>query len=682
MLHDIAPMLAVLHETPFDDPNWIYEIKWDGYRAVAEVDGANSRLYSRNRTPFEETYRVVHQELCKLNGPAVLDGELVVVDAAGNASFQRIQNFQRQRDEHDLRYYVFDLLYLHGQDLRERPLLERKAILADWLVAQGEQQYIRYSDHIVGEGKAFFAIAEGNNLEGIMAKDGRSPYRTGQRSSEWRKLKTHHKQPVVVCGYTDPKGGRKWFGSLIMGVYDADGTLRHVGNAGSGYNDKTLQDIYQRLQPLRQETSPFDGSPNTKLAPTRWGGGGTANWVRPELVAEVSYTEWTNDGRLRHPVFLGLREGIDPQSVRQLQGMAAAIVPTTASDMATSAAPTPKPSSGKPARAKVTKAEGPHPSPLPAGEGAKAHDFKGKDRSVQIARHEVALSNLDKPYFPPHELAPDGYTKGDVIAYYQAVAEVLLPHLKDRPQSLRRCPNGITGECFYHKDMDSSQLPPYARAEHVEAQSPNYLVCDNAATLAWMNQLGSIDIHPFTSRIPHTDRPDWFVLDLDPDGNPMPQIVQTAQVIKRLLDEAGADSFLKTSGSTGLHIVVPLGAQYDYDQARQFAELIARMAHAELPDFTSIERATKNRKGQIYIDFLQNRGGQTIAAPYSLRPKPGAPLSMPLDWGELTPELRILDYHLGNALPRIHERGDLFASLLTHKGIDLELALQRMGGNG
>ncbi len=635
MPHHIKPMMAKLTDGPFDNDDWIFEIKWDGYRAVAEVKDGHVSLYSRAGKSFAAKYKPVVESLKQLGQNAVLDGEIVVLNEEGYATFQQLQNYQNTPTEH-LYYYVFDLLYLDGEDLRNLPLLERKKRLES--ILQEDLPAVRYSDHVVAQGTAFFKEAQRKQIEGIMAKLASSPYRTGARSSEWLKIKTHLRQEAVIGGFTEPKGKRKHIGALVLGVYEG-GKFTYVGQSGSGFNTKILEMLKSKLEPLVQKDSPFAGKVNPNAPVT---------WVKPELVAEISFAEWTADGLMRRAIYEGLREDKKAKDV-----VRESILHTQ--EVVEDAEAKPKTDKTPKEKVKKTKAD-------------------SNREEVEINGQLVSFSSLDKLYWPE-----EGYTKGDLIDYYQSIADVLLPYLKDRAQSLLRHPNGITKPGFFQKDIDHT--PDWVRTVSLRAESTgqdvDYLVCDNQATLAYMNNLGCIQLNPWSSRISNLDKPDYLVIDLDPDDNSYDEVVQVALVTKEVLDKAGAESYVKTSGATGMHIYVPLGGKYTFEQAKQFAHLVAQLVHEQLPKLTSLERNPKDRQHQIYLDFLQNAIAQTVAAPYSARPRAGATVSTPLLWEEVKPGLHPSAFTIKNVPARIKKMGDLFKGILG-EGVDLVACLKRL----
>ena len=630
----VKPMLATPVEAPFDRPGWLFEVKWDGYRALGEVSEGKARLYSRNDKTLNEQFPAIAQSLATLPFDALFDGEIVVVDGSGRADFQLLQDYL-QSARGNLAYYIFDLLYFEGFDLRRLPLVRRKGILRQVLPAL---PYVAFSEHVEAEGSALFEAAKENNVEGVMAKDAMSPYRSGERGRDWLKIKTHRQQEAVIGGFTRPKGGRKGFGALILGVYEK-GRLVYIGHTGGGFTDEQLASILMRLEPLAREGSPFDKTPKTNTDVT---------WVEPTLVCEVRFSEWTNEGLMRQPVFLGMREDIDPREVRREEAEKAP---------------------QKPAEEK-----------RPAGPEARSHPSSRAGRSGNIAfinDAKVEVTNPEKVFWPE-----EGYTKGDVIDYYRRMAPFILPYLKDRPESLHRHPDGISGEAFFQKNIEH-QVPGWVKTVTIRSDSENkdtrYLVCQDEASLVYMANLGCIEINPWHSRVGSLDSPDFMVLDLDPLDVVFQDVVETALATREVLSEIGARGTCKTSGGRGLHIYVPLGGAYSYEQSTQFARLVNLAVHARLPRITSIERKPEKRPGKVYLDYLQNRHGQTLVAPYSLRPRKGAPVSTPLEWKEVNERLNPLHFTIRTVPERVRKLGDLWKDVLG-PGIDMAQCLARLEG--
>ncbi|MCD2421397.1 DNA ligase D [Niabella pedocola] len=647
---DIKPMLATLVDRPFNDPDWVYEIKWDGYRTLAFLRNGQTRLLSRNNKSFDKKfypiYDIIHQ--WKLN--AVFDGEIVALDKKGGANFNALQNWRSEADA-ELAFYVFDILWYDGKNLMGLPLTERQAILK--AVLPTGDDHIRLSTVFNVPGTEMFAAAQKMGLEGIMAKRADSVYTADLRSKEWLKIKVNKRQEVVIAGFTKNAGTSKTFSALLLAVYDK-GKLTYAGKVGTGFSDKQQQSMMDQFKPLITDQSPFREEIDVdKPSRFRQRMGAKPTWLKPQLVCEISFAEITEDGVFRHPSFEGMRDDKKAKDVvRETEANTQKVVHEV-NDQQQPAVALMKP---------------------PKDQSRKTLLNPTNETQVRtINGHELKFTNLSKVFWPK-----EGYTKRDLFNYYYQVAEYILPYLKDRPQSLNRFPNGISKPGFYQKDVKGKspgwvKTFPYTTSE---GENKEFLVGDNEATLLWMASLGCIEMNPWFSRIQSPDHPDYCVLDLDPDKNTFNQVIQVAVAIKEVLDAISVPCFCKTSGSTGLHIYIPLAAAYTYDQSQMFGRLIVDIVQQQFPSFTSLERIVKNRKGKMYLDFLQNRPGATLACPYSLRPKPGATVSMPLHWDELKPGLKMTDFTIKNAVQRIKETGDLFKPVLG-KGINLESALKK-----
>jgi bifunctional non-homologous end joining protein LigD len=649
---DIKPMLATLVAEPFHDPDWIYEVKWDGYRSLAYVNKGKVTLSSRNNKPFTEKYYPITAAMKGWTVDAVLDGEILVIEKDGKANFSALQNWRSEADGH-LVYYIFDLLWYEGKNIMELPLSERQAILKEILPTNDDN--IRLSQVFTVNGLEFFEAAKKMGLEGIMAKRRDSTYIADNRSKDWLKIKVNQRQEVVIGGFTKNSGSAKQFSSLLLGVYE-NGKLQYVGKVGTGFTEKMQKEMMQKFKPLITDKIPFTSEPDINK-PSRFRPNppnATATWLKPSLVCEVSFTEVTGDGVFRHPSFEGMRS--DKKATEVVRETAAETTEFI----------------NEKHEAEVSETV----SLVSAPKGNGRQTLLNPNEETQVKKikgHELKFTNLSKVYWPE-----DGYTKRDMFNYYYQVAEYILPYLKDRPQSLNRFPNGIHGMSFYQKDVKGKapswvKTFPYTTGD---GEDKEFLVGDDEATLLWMASLGCIEMNPWFSTIQHPDDPDYCVIDLDPDKNTFDQVIQAAQEVKKILDALGIPGFPKTSGSTGMHIYIPLGAKYSYDQSQMFGKLIVSIVHNELPDFTSLERQIKKREGKMYLDFLQNRPGATIAGPYSLRPKPGATVSMPLHWDEVKKGLTMRDFTIKNAIARIKSEGDLFKGTL-QKGIDMEKALAK-----
>ena len=618
----IKPMLATTGKKIFNDPDWIYELKWDGYRALAHIEDGKVDIYSRNGISFNSKFPKLVEDLEQVENNVILDGEIVVLNKDGISQFQALQNYD-ENTPGSLRFYVFDMLFLNGHSMLDLPLLERKSLIPEVVE---DLDMVQYCDHIEGMGTAFYKKAIDSGMEGVIAKKADANYSPGYRTEKWLKIKADNSREVLICGYTTSEGAV--FGSLIMGAYE-DEELKYIGNCGTGFSNDEQKALLKKFKSRERKTSPFSGKINLK--------GREPVWMSPDLIAEVKYSEITKTGKLRHPVFKVLRKDKDPKEISAKE-----IVENKTSEE----------------------------------KKTKKTSSKKSGESLEIDGIEVPFTNLDKMYWPDSR-----FRKYDLIDYYIQVSEVMLPYLKDRPQNLHRHPNGIKKQGFYQKDNEGN-LPDWVATTEIYSESSEkdieYLLCQNEATLLYMANLGCIEINPWNSRIDNLDNPDYTVIDLDPsDKNTFDEVIEVAQAAKEVMDIAKIDGFCKTSGSSGLHIYIPLGGNYSYDEARDFTKLLCYYIADKVPKITSMDRAKKKRKDKIYLDYLQNRRGQTLASVYCARPKPGAPVSAPLEWKEVKSGLKILDFNIKNMSQRIQEKGDLFKKVLG-KGIDMEQAMQSL----
>ncbi|MCU1274533.1 MAG: dependent ligase, partial [Bryobacterales bacterium] len=604
----IVPMKALLTDTPPKGDEWLFEIKWDGVRAICFIDDKIVRMSSRTGNSCERQYPelsvIGHQISAR---QAILDGEIAVLDKSGVSRFSLIQSRIGVADPNSIAHlarrtpatlFVFDLLYLDGYDLRGVRLAERKRALAS--IAQ-PSAVMRVSEHFVNNGEEMLNAARATGLEGIIAKCATSTYQP-KRSRDWLKIKIVAQQEFILCGYT--AGEREHFGSLVLGLYQ-DGELVYVGNVGTGFDQRLLDTIYQRIEPLTTARSPFKNAPRIARDVT---------WVRPEVVCAVKFSNWTEDGMLRAPVFLGLRPDVDPKEcVRE----------TTA------------------------------PVEETAKAGARPLLLSGKadEVSMTIDNRRLKFTHLNKIFYPA-----EGYNKRDLLNYYDAVADLLLPYLKDRPLSLKRYPDGITADFFFQKDTHD-RFPDWMRVEPIYSdhkKAPTrWVLADDRATLLYLTNLGCIDQNPWMSRVGALECPDFMLIDLDPQGCEFERIIEAAQLVRKKLDLLGLEGYPKTTGGDGMHIYVPLEPLYNYDQVRSFTEIIARVVATERPDlFTTPRPVARREQGKVYFDYLQIGASKTIAAPYVVRAYPGAPVATPLAWREVTPGLMPSHFHIRNVLDR------------------------------
>jgi bifunctional non-homologous end joining protein LigD len=625
------PMLATLVEQPFSDPNWLFEIKWDGVRAMAWI--ANGKVTLRSRNNIDITSR--YPELGALPRAlaareAVLDGEIVALDAHGRGDFQRLQERmhvrapgEKQIREVPVIYFAFDLIYCDGYDLRDVPLLERKQLLQRMLHAN--ERY-RYADHQIEHGKELYELAKESGLEGIVAKRADSRY-VGDRSTSWAKLKVSQTLDAVVGGWTEARTEAIPFGSLLLGLYEGK-KLRFIGHVGSGFDAKKHAELIARLKELRTTASPFENVPETNEKPF---------WVKPQLVARVKFGGWTQEKCLRHPVFLGLREDLKPEECKWESEVAVAA----------------------PALVRTPEVVG---KVIGAKAEIEAELFKGRAETVTIELEgkRLRFSNLNKVYFPE-----SGYTKRDLLAYYYRMADHILPFLRGRALVLRRYPDGIQGQAFFQKDVHEG-LPEWFKTAPIDSEERgkviHYATADDRASLLFLTGLGCIDHNPWSSRLEDLEHPDYFFFDLDPsDGTEFSVVVTIARALHEKLEELGIVSFLKTSGATGFHIFIPVEPLYTYEQLRTFGEIIARTVTAQHPNLVTNERSVAKRPaGRVLIDVQQNAMGRPLAAAYSVRAFPKAPVSTPVLPRELKPGLRPENLNMKTIFARLKEKGDLW----------------------
>lgn len=606
----IKPMLCTLVDKSFNRQNWLFEIKWDGYRAIGSQYKGDTTLYSRNYTDFMAKYPPVAEALRELKHDVIVDGEIVVVDKDGVAHFEWLQNWHKE-PRGSLEYHVFDILWCDGRDIRQMELTERKKLLKQIIP---KSSVLFYSDHVETKGIDLFKEMKRRGLEGMVAKNGASPYREGNRGPDWLKVKTHQRQEVVIGGYTEPRGSRKYLGSLLVGVYDK-GKLVYVGHSGGGIPDDQRKKLQATLARIERAASPFSTTPKPN-APV--------HWVKPEVLCEMNFSEWTNDGSMRHPEFKGLRTDKKPRDIHR---------------------------------------EKPHALP------PKTKVQNGNDAGLPFEP-----THMDKVFFPKTR-----YTKGDLFVYYKTVAPYILPYLKDRALSLNRMPDGINGESFFQKNNE--HLPDWVPYADIFSDSHNdtlhWIVGGKLETLLYLVQLGSIEVNPWNSRKNHLDKPDWIVIDLDPEGVGFEKVIEIARTVKEVCDEWDIPTYPKTSGKTGIHIYIPMNAKYTYEQGKNLAHLIVLEVHKRQPKLTSVERNPEKRHRKIYLDFLQNREGQTLAVPYSVRPTPDATVSMPLHWNEVKSGLKPTDFTIKNVPERLKKQGDVWQNAFK-KGIDLTKVLKRI----
>jgi bifunctional non-homologous end joining protein LigD len=632
---ELRPMLASTATAPFSREGWIFELKYDGVRVRGErrADGS-ARIVARSGGDRTRVYPEIARALAALPlREFALDGEIVAQDESGRSSFERLQRRFTQSDpaaveaaraEIPVVLQAFDLLSALGCDLRGAPLVRRKQVLTRFVPRRG---FVRFSDHVEGDGMALFEAVRERGLEGVVAKRADSRYEAGRRSKSWLKIKAPRTSALAIVGISPGRGSRASLGALLL-AWCREGELCYAGSVGSGLDARSVERLSRELHEARVAEPAFRGAPERLPRGTVF--------VRPERVCEVRYTEVTSAGLLRQPVFLRLLEGRDPMQC---------LVPAGRRHPVAADAP------AAPARR------------------AKAAP---SSKSDEEARHaDLELTRLDKVFWPI-----EGYTKGELLAWYEAAWPFLAPYLRDRPVVLTRYPDGIEGKHFYQKNAPEF-TPAWVRREPIDGT--DYFVCNDLRTLLYVVNSGAIPLHVWSARVGSLDRPDWLVIDLDPKEAPFAHVVRLARELHRLLGELGAPHFVKTSGQDGLHVLLPLGGRLSHDEARSLAEVLARVVCAELPEIATVARPLAARGGRVYVDFLQNGRGKLIAAPYSVRPRPGAPVSTPLAWSQVTSRLDPSRLTIRTALERIRREGDPMQGLLRER-VDVRPLLAALAG--
>jgi bifunctional non-homologous end joining protein LigD len=628
----LSPMLATLTDEAFSDPNWLFEIKWDGVRALAWIENGKYKLHARSGNDISAQYpELAPLAKAVIGREAIVDGEIVALDDKGYSSFEKLQDRMHVRNpganvvaKIPVVYEIFDLLYCDGYDLRGAPLLKRKRLLQRLLQ---QSQSLRYCDHVLAQGKELFELAKKNGLEGIVAKRSDSLY-VSERSANWLKVKATRTLDAIVGGWTAGRGAGVAFGALLLGLYEGK-ELHFIGHVGSGWNGEIQKEILSQLQEHKAAKSPFDKVPETNEK---------ASWTSPYVVARVRYGGWTDERRLRHPVFMDLREDVKAEDC-QLD----AAVPVAKS-------------------AVVVRAPAVVGKILSSKEEIEGALFKKNldNVTVQIDGKTFRLSNLNKVYFPE-----TGYTKRDLLAYYYRMADYVLPYLKDRPLVLRRYPDGIAGQSFFQKDLREG-MPDWLKTVTIESETKaggiHYAIANDLASLLFLTGLGCIDHNPWSSRYEDIEHPDYFFFDLDPsDGTEFSVVVKIARALYEKLKKLKLNVFIKTSGATGIHMYLPVEPLYTYEQLRTFAEIVARMVSTQNPNLVTNERSVAKRPaGRVLIDVHQNAEGRPLAAPYVVRAFPKAPVSTPVSPHELRTNMDPAKLNMRTVFARLQEKGDLW----------------------
>jgi bifunctional non-homologous end joining protein LigD len=640
----IQPMLATVGSRLPTGAGWTFEPKYDGVRVIAYATPTSVALMTRNgkdkAAQFPEISAGLRALAARRRGPLVLDGEIVALIDGEPGRFQALQDRIHIQDGEQIKalerdeptaLIVFDLLVDGSDVLTDEPWSERRARLERRVHGETGAVRLGESDR---DGAAMLDRARAAGWEGVMAKRTDAPYRPGVRSPAWQKLKIEHRQEFVVGGYTEPRKSRVALGALLIGYYDPHGEFVYAGHVGGGFTQQGLREMHKLLAPLERKTSPFTTTPETNEP---------AHWVRPQIVVEVKFNEWTSDGRLRQPIFVGVRDDKDPRTVTREKSV---VVPSPSEKVVK-----------KPGRKAVKKVVSDDPVSVALRE---IEDGKG-DGTVPIGKDRLDVTHLDKIFFPD-----SGFTKGDVMRYYAQVATAIVPTTTDRPLVLKRFPNGITGKFFFQQN--AGDVPPGVRVETIDdgGTPARRFVGGSLTTLLYTIQLGAISIDPWHSRVQSLDTPDYTIIDLDPgDDAPFSRVVAVARYVKETLDALGLHGAVKTSGATGIHIYLPLPPRTPSDAATLLAQVVATRVAEAHPREATVVRAVKARaKTAVYVDYLQNIVGKTVAGPYCVRAVPGAHVSTPLDWSELTDTLSPAAFTIETVPPRLAERGDLWADAM------------------
>ncbi len=666
----VGAMLAEPSDKAFTRDGWVFELKLDGYRLLAGKSNGEVTLLTRNGNDYTAVFPEIARAVKAIPfNDFIIDGEVVVLDQQGKPSFSLLQRRGRLSSATEVKkasvelastFFAFDLLAFEDFDLRPLKLVERKAMLLNAFPKLG---IVRTLDHIEREGERFLEQVAALGLEGIIAKKSDAPYRAG-RTDKWLKIKTDRTADFVIVGFTAPKRGRSYLGALQLADM-VGGRLVYAGRAGSGFSEAMITQLQAMLDPIIRPDAPCEGpraaadSPANDVIPESK----TTTWVDPLYVCEVRFREWTPDGLLRHPTFLHLRPDKNPRdcdrqgwdvesSEEEIGENSRGADPSTSLGVTTTAV------------------------------GVTDHDVipseQRESKDLHVTPRTVQFTNLKKIYWPA-----DGYTKGDLIEYYRAVSPWLLPYLRERPMVLTRFPDGIDGKSFYQKDAPEF-APSWIRTTPIWSEDTqrviNYFVCDDVDSLLYIANLGSIPLHMWASKVGSLELPDWCVIDLDPKDAPFSDVIRTAIAMHELCESIGLQNYVKTTGKTGLHILLPLARKFTYAQSRTLGELLARVVLRDLGDIGTITRHVTKRADKVYLDYLQNRTGQTIVAPFSVRPLPGATVSMPLVWDEVNQDLDPRDYTIKNAIERMEGLGGDPCLQVMSDVPDLAAVLERLTG--
>ncbi len=676
---NIEPMLATLATKPFSDEDWLFEIKWDGFRVQAVIAERKVRTWTRNLKDAATYFpRLLTPPTWIEAREAVVDGEVVALDEAGRPDFSLLQERLGDAAAPGLVYQAFDLLYLDGRSLLNVPLEDRKRLLQSILRPHPR---VRFAAHVVGEGLAFHDAAKANALEGIIAKLRRSRYEPGRRTSAWLKLKIRPEQELVVGGWTPGEGNARDLGAVVVGVYEG-GKLRFAGKVGSGFDGRTRKLIRERLASLEIDDAPFDPPPPRDYR-GRWGGElREARWVRPDVVIRTELGGWSRDGIVRQTAFKGIEEGRDPTTVHRERAVAtmeavrsaesaqpASDEPPAAANESSADTPVAHPRATAEGRTAVMTTSGDGHAQAPTKAELDALASLGKEGVWRIGGHDLKLTNLDKPLFdgdPP-------ITKRELIGYFARIAPTMLPHLHDRPLNMQRFPNGAAAPGFWQKDIPST-APPWLRRWHEtgvdgreDRDANDHLIADRIASLCWLGNQASFEIHAWTGQLPDPWQPTFALIDIDPgETTTWDETVTLARLFRTALEHLDVRGYPKTTGKRGVQVWIPIEPKYTFAETSAWVERVSRAVGGMVPEIVSWEWAKGARKGRARLDYTQNASIKTLVAPYAVRPSPGAPVSAPISWEELDdPDLRPDRWTIRTIVDRVAERGDLFAGAQT-----------------
>jgi bifunctional non-homologous end joining protein LigD len=633
MPHEIEPQLATLVSAAPVGNQWLHEIKLDGYRAICRIEKGRAKLFTRRALDWTARFKAIARAVEELGiKSAILDGEVVVLDPSGISSFQALQTALSEKADGRLSYYVFDLLYLDGYDLRQVALVDRKTLLARLLSRPSSASKLRYNEHLQGSGPEFLRQCCAHGLEGVVSKRGDRPYRAG-RGPDWLKAKCIQREEFVIGGFTDPTASRQGLGALLVGYYDKPGHLLYAGRVGTGFSSGTLVELRRALQKIERDDSPF-----ANLSRREAGRG--VHWVAPKLVCQVEFTNWTRDLVLRHPSFQGLREDLPAASVVRDAPVPGGLAQEPAGRKRSTA------SAAQARSSRIAAADGDHLHAPRRGTSKAAAPPKPRavaSEAIQFAG--VRLTHPDRALY-----ADAGVSKLGLASYYAKIADWILPHVANRPLSLLRCPEGCDKPCFFQKNIGAGAPEALSRLKiKSKDTTTEFAVVEDLAGLVALVQMNVLEIHPWGSQADDPERPDRLIFDLDPGpGVAWSTTIGAARRLHDLLDELEMASFVKTTGGKGLHIVVPTARRHSWEEVKRFARAVVERLAAQYPNEYVTKSSKAARRNKIFLDYLRNDRGATAVVAYSTRARPGATVSVPLSWDELSPAVHSDHFHVQN----------------------------------